>query len=294
MSEFTCISPVNGEVLVTRPFASAERVSAAVSKARTAQKAWAKLSLERRAVLCSGFVDAMLSMKDDIVPELARQMGRPVRYGAGELGGFEDRARHMIASAEEALQPIVPAVKEGFERSITREPLGIVFTIAPWNYPYLTAVNSVVPALMAGNAVLLKHAAQTLLVGERFQAAADKAGLPEGLLTNLALSHDQTTQIISSRQVDMVCFTGSVEGLSNTPRQAISSMLALNWAARIQLTSGPMPTSRTPSKIWSTAHSSTAARAVAGLNAFTSTKVFMINLWRALWHSPDPMFWAIP
>jgi acyl-CoA reductase-like NAD-dependent aldehyde dehydrogenase len=211
MSEFTCISPVNGEVLVTRPFASAERVSAAVSKARTAQKAWAKLSLERRAVLCSGFVDAMLSMKDDIVPELARQMGRPVRYGAGELGGFEDRARHMIASAEEALQPIVPAVKEGFERSITREPLGIVFTIAPWNYPYLTAVNSVVPALMAGNAVLLKHAAQTLLVGERFQAAADKAGLPEGLLTNLALSHDQTTQIISSRQVDMVCFTGSVE-----------------------------------------------------------------------------------
>ena len=55
-----------------------------------------------------------------------------------------------------------------------------MLTVAPWNYPYLTAVNSVVPALMAGNAVILKHAAQTLLVGERFQQAMDRAGLPKG------------------------------------------------------------------------------------------------------------------
>jgi acyl-CoA reductase-like NAD-dependent aldehyde dehydrogenase len=87
----------------------------------------------------------------------------------------------------------------------------VVLTIAPWNYPYLTAVNSIVPALMAGNAVVLKHAAQTLLVGERFQAACDKAGLPEGLFTNLCMSHGQVSKVIGARWAGQVNFTGSVE-----------------------------------------------------------------------------------
>ena len=105
----------------------------------------------------------------------------------------------MIATAESALADIVPEPKAGFKRYIAREPVGIVLTVAPWNYPYLTAVNSVVPALMAGNAVLLKHAAQTLLVGDRFQTAMDKAGLPKGLFRTLTLSHDDTTKLIVRR-----------------------------------------------------------------------------------------------
>ena len=76
----------------------------------------------------------------------------------------------------------MPEAKEGFRRMIKREPLGLVLVIAPWNYPYLTAVNSIVPALIAGNAVILKHAAQTILVGERFQQAFDRAGPAEGPL----------------------------------------------------------------------------------------------------------------
>src|SRR5260370_14535522 len=106
----------------------------------------------------------------------------------------------MIALAESALSNIVPAPKAGFKRYIAREPVGIVLTVAPWNYPYLTAVNSVVPALMAGNAVLLKHAAQTLLVGDRFQTAMDKAGLPKGLFRTLTLSHDDTSKLIADRK----------------------------------------------------------------------------------------------
>jgi acyl-CoA reductase-like NAD-dependent aldehyde dehydrogenase len=152
----------------------------------------------------------MLAMKDEIVPELAWQMGRPVRYGAGELRGFEERARYMIGIAEKALAPIVPEAKEGFTRYIKREPLGVVFTIAPWNYPYLTAVNSIIPAIMAGNTVVLKHASHTLLVAERFQQAFDKAGLPKGVFQHLVLNHEQTAQIISGGLTNMVCFTGSV------------------------------------------------------------------------------------
>ena len=154
----------------------------------------------------------MLAMGDEIAPELAWQMGRPVRYGAGELGGFEERARHMISIAEDSLADVVPEPKPGFTRYIKREPLGVVFTIAPWNFPFLTAVNSIVPALMAGNAVVLKHASHTLLVGERFQQAFDAAGLPDGVFQNLVMSHDQADRVLSNRLADMVCFTGSVAG----------------------------------------------------------------------------------
>lgn len=208
----SCISPVDGSTYAKRPVASKAEIAAALNAAHAAQAKWKKLSLAERAAYCSAAVDAMLAMKDEIVPELAWQMGRPVRYGAGELRGFEERARHMIAIAKDALADVVPEPKDGFTRFIRREPVGVVFTIAPWNYPYLTAVNSIIPALMAGNAVILKHAAQTILVGERFAKAFHKAKLPKGLFQNLVLSHEQTSKIIASGEVNMVCFTGSVAG----------------------------------------------------------------------------------
>jgi acyl-CoA reductase-like NAD-dependent aldehyde dehydrogenase len=210
MPDIVCISPVDGREVVRRPASSAAEIEAAVAAARKAQAAWKRLAVAERGKILSKAVDAMLAMRDEVGPELAWQMGRPIRYGGGELGGFEERARAMIAMAETALAPIVPEPKQGFKRYVAREPVGIVLTVAPWNYPYLTAVNSVVPALMAGNAVLLKHAAQTLLVGDRFQAVMDRAGLPEGLFRTLTLSHDDTSRLIASGAVDQVCFTGSV------------------------------------------------------------------------------------
>jgi acyl-CoA reductase-like NAD-dependent aldehyde dehydrogenase len=153
----------------------------------------------------------MLSMQADIVPELAWQMGRPVRYGAGELRGFAERARHMIAIAPKVLDRVEPEPVAGFRRYIKREPLGTVLVVAPWNYPYLTAVNTIIPALMAGNSVILKHASQTLLVGERFAEAMRRAKLPEGLFQNLLLDHVSTGAIIACGRVQQVNFTGSVE-----------------------------------------------------------------------------------
>lgn len=207
-----CISPVNGELYAERPLTPDTEVDAAIAAARSAQAEWKRRPVFERARICSAAVDAMLAMRDEIVPELAWQMGRPVKFGAGELRGFEERARYMIDIADVALARIDPTPKENFRRWISREPLGLVFVVAPWNFPYLTAVNSIIPALMAGNAVILKHAAQTLLVGDRFQKAFDAAGLPSGLFRNLTLSHGQTARIISGRHVDQVNFTGSVAG----------------------------------------------------------------------------------
>ena len=207
-----CVSPVDGSVYAERAVAKKKDIAAAFAAARAAQDKWKRLPVAERARYCAAAVDAMLAMKDEIVPELAWQMGRPVRYGAGELRGFEERARYMISIAGSSLARIDPGPREGFLRYIKCEPLGVVFTIAPWNYPYLTAVNSIIPALMAGNAVVLKHAAQTILVGERFARAFEKARLPKGLFHNLVLSHEQTAAIISGGEANMVCFTGSVAG----------------------------------------------------------------------------------
>ena len=206
------ISPVDASIYAERPLADANAIEQALTKSAIAQNAWKRRSLDERAAFCSAAVDAMLAMRDEIVPELAWQMGRPVRYGAGELRGFDERARYMIALAPEALAEINVGEKAGFRRCIKREPLGTVFVVAPWNYPFLTAVNSIIPALMAGNSVILKHAAQTLLVGERFAEAFRRANLPDGMFQNMVLDHAQTANIIASGRVQQVNFTGSVAG----------------------------------------------------------------------------------
>lgn len=219
-------SPVDGSVYAERPIATDQAIDAAVSRAKAAQGEWATVSIARRGEYLLAFLEALLAMNDEIVPELAWQMGRPVRYG-GEKGGVEERTRYMVALAEKALTPYVPEERPGFRRYLKRVPLGVVFVIAPWNYPFLTAVNTIVPALMAGNAVLLKHAAQTLLVGERFQAAFDKAGLPKGLFQNLVMSHAQTERLLGSGTVDHCNFTGSVTGGRAIEKAAAGTFMTL-------------------------------------------------------------------
>jgi acyl-CoA reductase-like NAD-dependent aldehyde dehydrogenase len=205
------ISPIDGSIYAERPLATSAEIDAAVVRAKAARRAWGETTIPERQKILSHFVDALLLMNDDIVPELAWQMGRPIRFG-GEKRGVEERSRYMIELATEALAPSVKPEKPGFTRYITREALGTVMVIAPWNYPFLTAVNSIVPGLMAGNSIILKHASQTLLAGERFAAAAESAGLPAGLFQNLVLGHADTEKLIASGQIDHINFTGSVEG----------------------------------------------------------------------------------
>lgn len=227
MSDIVCISPIDGSELARRPAASEAAIARAVADGRAAQREWRQVPIAERATHVLRFLDAMLAMSQEIVPELAQQMGRPVRYG-GEFGGFEERVRYVVDMAEEALAPVIPHdARPGFTRYIKRDPLGLVLVVAPWNYPYLTAVNTIAPALIAGNAVLLKHAAQTILVGERFQAAMDRAGLPAGLFANLVLTHDQTSRLIGSGAVDFVNFTGSVEGGRAIERAAAGTFTPL-------------------------------------------------------------------
>jgi acyl-CoA reductase-like NAD-dependent aldehyde dehydrogenase len=206
------VSPIDGEVYVERALAGEAEIAAALDHAARAQKAWREVPVAERAAILGRAVDAFVARRDEIAPELTWQMGRPVRYTPNEVGGFEERARYMIAVAERALADVDVGDKPGFTRFIRRVPLGVAFVIAPWNYPYLTAVNAVVPALMAGNAVILKHSAQTPLCAERIGEACAAGGLPAGLFQHLHVSHDAAARIIDSGRVDFVSFTGSVAG----------------------------------------------------------------------------------
>ena len=171
-------------------------------------------------------VAAVGAMNDEIVPELAHMMGRPVRYG-GEFGGFNERASHMAAIAGEALADIAVGEDATFKRYIRRVPHGVVFVVAPWNYPYMTAINTVAPALIAGNTVVLKHATQTLLVGERMARAFHSAGVPEDVFLNVFLDHGTTSALIADGAFDFVNFTGSVGGGKAMERAAAGTFTGL-------------------------------------------------------------------
>ena len=205
-----CISPVDGTVYVERELADSNSVLQSIELSCLAQKQWQQTSLVERARICESAVAYFESKQTQIAEEIAWQMGRPVAFAGGEVNGLAERARHMIAIAEQSLADVVPEAKAGLKRFIRRGPVGTVLTIAPWNYPLLTSVNSIVPALMAGNSVLLKASAQVPLCGEHFAQAFRSAGLPKGVFQNLFLSHEDTERIANSGQMDFICFTGSV------------------------------------------------------------------------------------
>ncbi|PJI92654.1 acyl-CoA reductase-like NAD-dependent aldehyde dehydrogenase [Yoonia maricola] len=206
-----CISPIDGTVYAERPTLSAEDAKTAVARTKAAQAGWAALPLQDRIALVQAGVANVGAMNDEIVPELAHQMGRPIRYG-GEFGGFNERASYMAKIAKDALADIAIEDSDAFRRVIKRVPHGVVLVVAPWNYPYMTAINTVAPALIAGNTVMLKHASQTPLVGERMAQAFHAAGVPEDVFQNVFLDHQTTSDLIAAKSFGFVNFTGSVGG----------------------------------------------------------------------------------
>lgn len=227
MTDITLISPVDGSALVRRTPLDRDAARAAVARARAAQAAWTARPLDDRIALVKAGVAALTAMKNDIATELALQMGRPVRFGAGEMGGVNARTDYMAEIAAATLAPRVIEDSPGFRRVLAREPLGVVFVIAPWNYPFLTAINTIIPALIAGNAVVLKHASQTLLAGERLAQAFHAGGVPADVFQNVVLDHPTTEGLIAARAFDFVNFTGSVAGGRAIERAAAGTFVPL-------------------------------------------------------------------
>jgi len=221
-----CISPIDGSVYAERPVLSPDEARAGVARAMAAQKAWAARPLDERIALVRKGVERLGEINDEVTTEMAWQMGRPVRYG-GEFGGVNERASYMAEIAHDGLADILLEDSAEFRRFIRREPHGVVLVIAPWNYPYMTAINTVVPALIAGNAVVLKHATQTLLVGERMAQCFHEAGVPEDVFQNVFLDHDTTEALIAEGRFGFINFTGSVGAGARIERAAAGTFTGL-------------------------------------------------------------------
>jgi acyl-CoA reductase-like NAD-dependent aldehyde dehydrogenase len=211
-AHYTLVNPATEAPWREVTFTSAAELDAIVARARAAQREWRRVPVADRVRLVAGIVPAFRAMADQVALDITRQMGKPLQQAKSEIDTMIDRAETMGRLAEAALadEPLPP--KEGFARFIRREPLGVVLDIAAWNYPLLIAVNVIVPALLAGNAVLVKHARLTPLCGQHFADACARAGLPAGLCAAVVLDHAATAALIRSGRIDYVSFTGSVAG----------------------------------------------------------------------------------
>jgi acyl-CoA reductase-like NAD-dependent aldehyde dehydrogenase len=212
MADLIIDNPYSLEESVSRPFAGEDAVNRTLDAAQKAARAWAKTSLADRAALCEGVVMEMEKARDSIAADITRMMGKPLKQARNEVGGMAKRARYMISIAGSSLADTVLPPQEGFERRIARCPLGVVFALPAWNYPLLTAVNVVIPAVMAGNAVVLKHSARSALCGEHFADAFTRAGAPADLVQAIHTDYPTAEAMASDARVNHVAFTGSVYG----------------------------------------------------------------------------------
>src|SRR6202795_1122691 len=206
------VSPVDGRIYVERPLETAAGLDRALNLAQRAQSAWGSLPLPIRCEILGDAVDAFVAKASEIATEITWQMGRPISHSPSEVQGFEERARHMLGTAPPEFVALERGDETASRRQIKRVPLGVVAVVAPWNYPYLTGVNAVLPALIAGNSVVLKHSHQTPLCAERLLEAFAAAGVPAGVFQYLHLSHEDTSRLMADTRVASVCFTGSVAG----------------------------------------------------------------------------------
>ncbi|KAG0011878.1 hypothetical protein BGZ80_000364 [Entomortierella chlamydospora] len=228
-STLSIVTPVDSAVFATVHISSSEEVQAAVERAAEAQKAWKRVPLKQRIETGRRFLEVFGSRKDELAKELTMQMGRPLRYTPGEIKGTQDRGKYMVDVAEEALKDVEihEAGLEGkFKRFIRKEPVGVVLIIAPWNYPYLSSLNGVLPSIIAGNSVILKHSSQTPLCAERFGQAWTEAGLPDGVFQFIHMSHADTESLVANPLVNYVNFTGSVEGGHQIQKAASKKFIA--------------------------------------------------------------------
>ena len=228
-AHFTVNSPADDAVFYEGALAGPSELEQALARSVAAQREWGRQPLAARVEGVRRFLDEVEKIRDEAADELTAQMGRPRTQAPSELAGFLDRGRTMARLAGDALEDYVLPAKDGFTRAIQRVPVGVVLVLAPWNYPWLTAVNAVVPALLAGNAVLLKHAEQTPLVAERMSASALRAGLPAGTLQHIHMSHALTADAVRDARVGAVAFTGSVEGGRAISHAAAGRFLSVGY-----------------------------------------------------------------
>lgn len=207
------VSPIDGKPAYHFELLDEAEVGRRLQLAAATQRGWRDVAIEDRVALCRAMLEAYRGRAAENAEEITRMMGKPIGQARGEFERtMVERVEHLCEIAPAALADETLPEKAGFERFIRHEPVGVVLDIAAWNYPLAIAVNVIVPAVLAGNSVLVKHASQTALVADQFARAFAEAGAPEGLVQAMPMDHGTTAKLIGSRALGYVSFTGSVRG----------------------------------------------------------------------------------
>ena len=212
MSIQKTITPIDNSVYLERPLSTQTEIDNVIENSKKSFQSWKNTSIEDRITIINKFIDNLIALKPEVSKEICWQIGRPIFQCGNELRGFEERSRHMVEIAKESLRDIPATKNDEFDNYIYKSPLGVIFVMAPWNYPIITATNTIVPALLAGNTIVIKHSSQTPRCAELISQAFDNTGLPEGVFQFVHTDHQACEKIIADPRIAHVVFTGSVRG----------------------------------------------------------------------------------
>ncbi|OAL54336.1 ALDH-like protein [Pyrenochaeta sp. DS3sAY3a] len=211
LEKITTISPITNKAVLTRNGLSDADLRTIPETAAAAFESFRRTSLAERQKIIKTALKLLNERQDALGKELTEQMGRPITYTPKEITTAVMRGEYLLKISDDTLKDTEGEKEKGFKRYIRKVPLGPVLILFPWNYPYLTLVNSLVPALLAGNSVILKPSPQTPTSAEQIQQIFKEAGLPDGVLQVFhSGSIVQIEAIARAPEIQLVCFTGSV------------------------------------------------------------------------------------
>ncbi|KAL4985123.1 Aldehyde/histidinol dehydrogenase [Aspergillus falconensis] len=228
-NEVRTLSPSTGKVLFEHPGATVEQVRQIAQASEDAFLTYRELSLGQRKAIVVKALEIIDSNKETLAHELSTQMGRPISYTAGEIDTMRKRANYLLDQAEDALKSIPGQEENGFKRLVKKAPVGPVLLATAWNYPYLITINALVPALLAGNTVILRPSPQTPLVGNRLLECFEKGGLPKNVLQVVHLgAWEVLDEVVKIPQIKLVSFVGSTQGGLRLRQATAGRILPLN------------------------------------------------------------------
>lgn len=205
---YQSLNPATGELLKVFEETTNEQLEGKLSAAAGCFAIWRDKSYAERAVIIARVASLMLERKEALATTMTIEMGKRIADARGEVEFSSAILTYYARNAERFLAPIALHPMKG-EAHLESSPIGVIFAVEPWNFPYYQLARVAGPHLMAGNVLLVKHAGNVPQCAMAFEALWTEAGAPAGLYTNLLISYDQADQIIDDRRIKGVAFTGS-------------------------------------------------------------------------------------
>ncbi|TDT32723.1 NAD-dependent succinate-semialdehyde dehydrogenase [Naumannella halotolerans] len=210
MSDYAVINPATGETVAEYPTITDSELADAIAGAAAAQKEWARTPVAERAKVIARVAELHTERRDELAAIIVEEMGKPLEQALGEVDFCVAIHEYYAENGPEFLADEPVKLLEGEGSAIIRQaPFGVLLGIMPWNFPYYQVARFAGPNLVAGNAILLKHAPQCPKSATALQEIFDDAGLPAGVYTNIFATNDQIAEVIADPRVEAVSVTGS-------------------------------------------------------------------------------------